>query len=131
MIGLGGGVIFESLGVSVPKVIFKTILGRARTEAILAPLIRSLIRGLIRGLSAGDKGSSGAPIIKLSSKIPRLGGPEGWRTRCQQARKGLEDLRPAGKVGLESMPWHLTRTTLREVGGYSIYIYIYIYLYML
>ena len=47
-VDLGGpGVIFESLGASVPKVIFKTILGRARTEAILAPPIRGLIRGLV------------------------------------------------------------------------------------
>ena len=44
----GPGVIFESLGASVPKVIFKTILGRARTEGILAPLIRGLVAALSR-----------------------------------------------------------------------------------
>ena len=54
------------------------------------PLFAALSIG-VASLFAGDKGSSGAPKEKLSSKIPRLGGPEGWRTRGQQTRKGLED----------------------------------------
>ena len=58
----------------------------------LLPLFAAVFATLFAAVFAWDKRFSGALIIKLSSKIPRPVGPEGWRTRGQQARKDLEGL---------------------------------------